>query len=58
MKKYSKRLLALLLACIMVLVCGTTVFAIGGDLEERMMTPKPEISSLIKSEKMRIIGKK
>ena len=28
MKKYSKRLLALLLACIMVLACGVTAFAI------------------------------
>ena len=42
MRKYSKRLLALLLACIMVLACGVTAFASDEGLVERTKTPAPK----------------
>ena len=43
MKKYGKRLLALLLACIMVLACVVTAFASDGiDVVDKVQTLAPE----------------
>ena len=47
MKKYSKRLLALLLACIMVLACGATAFADEIDVEAPLSVEKISYNSYV-----------